>query len=197
MPSALAGSRSRLRREPSGQNVDVARLYVWPSRRLEIVTRAPSNIDAIASFGAGGSLDRASATVHRLDGFYTRQDHPELLRRIRFKDWPESRQDDGLHRQQLAPSKPPPLRALQKPLAGGTLLQVDQAASSDQAYGTSENAVKTQIWIAVPTSSSAIVKKRLDLDASNTWSPILSVSPSSRVPTFKTCGRRKQMQRRK
>ena len=39
------------------------------------------------------------------------------------------------------------LCALQEPLAGGTVLQMDQAASSDQAflYGTSENAVKTQI----------------------------------------------------
>ena len=46
---------------------------------------------------------------------------------------PRVRQDAGLHHQQLLASGRHHLRALQKPLAGGTLLQVDQAASSDQA----------------------------------------------------------------
>ena len=48
-------------------------------------------------------------------------------------------------------------------------------------YGTSENAVKTQIWIAVSVYVLvAIVKKRLNLDASlYTLLQILS-SPSSR-----------------
>src|SRR6202043_1488456 len=59
-------------------------------------------------------------------------------------------------------------RALQKPLASRTVLQMDQAALADQTLlGTSENAVKTQIWIAVSVYVLvAIVKKRLELDAS-------------------------------
>ena len=49
-----------------------------------------------------------------------------------------------------------------------------------QFYGTSENAVKTQIWIAVSVYVLvAIVKKRLDLDASlYTLLQILSVTLS-------------------
>ena len=42
-----------------------------------------------------------------------------------------------------------------------------------QFYGTSENAVKTQIWIAVSVYVLvAIVKKRLDLDASLYRAPL-------------------------
>ena len=70
-----------------------------------------------------------------------------------------------------------------------------------QFYGTSENAVKTQIWIAVSVYVLvAIVKKRLDLDASlYTLLQILSVTLFEHLRenahTSSTCGRRKQMQR--
>ena len=54
-----------------------------------------------------------------------------------------------------------------------------------QFYGTSENAVKTQIWIAVSVYVLvAIVKKRLDLDASlYTLLQILSVTFFEKMPT--------------
>jgi hypothetical protein len=77
------------------------------------------------------------------------------------------------------------LRALQKPLASRTVLQMDQAASADHAFfGTSENAVKTQIWIAVSVYVLvAIVKKRLALDASlYTLLQILSVTLFVKMP---------------
>ena len=53
-----------------------------------------------------------------------------------------------------------------------------------QFYGTSENAVKTQIWIAVSVYVLvAIVKKRLDLDASlDTLLQILSVTLFEKMP---------------
>ena len=51
-------------------------------------------------------------------------------------------------------------------------------------YGTSENAVKTQIWIAVSVYVLvAIVKKRLDLDASlYTLLQILSLTLFEKMP---------------
>src|SRR6202030_4102267 len=59
-------------------------------------------------------------------------------------------QDTGVSEQSFRSSSPDHCRPLQKPMASGVVLQVDQAAPADQAvYGTSENAVKTQIWIAV------------------------------------------------
>jgi IS4 transposase len=53
-----------------------------------------------------------------------------------------------------------------------------------QFYGTSENAVKTQIWIAVSVYVLvAIVKKRLRLDASlYTLMQVLSVTIFEKVP---------------
>jgi hypothetical protein len=51
-------------------------------------------------------------------------------------------------------------------------------------YGTSENAVKTQIWIAISVYVLvAIVKKRLNLDASlYTLLPMLSVTVFEKLP---------------
>ena len=65
-------------------------------------------------------------------------------------------------------------------------------------FGTSENAVKTQIWIAISIYVLvAIVKKRLDLNASlYTLLQILSVPPlRENAHTSGTCWRRKQMHR--
>ena len=97
-------------------------------------------------FGADGSLDRHHLRPDHLPG---RLLHPRITPNFcGASAWPRVRQD--AENQQLLASGRHHLRALQKPLAGGTLLQVDQAASSDQAVlRHAENAVKTQIWIAV------------------------------------------------
>jgi hypothetical protein len=62
---------------------------------------------------------------------------------------------------------------------------MDQAAFADQQfYGTSDNAVKTQIWIAVSVYVLvAIVKKRLALEASlYTLLQIFSVTLFEKMP---------------
>ena len=72
--------------------VDFARLYVLHQAGAFFVTRAKSNIDAHRVYSApDGSLDRHHLRPDHLPGrlLQTRQDYPELLRRIRFKD-PES-----------------------------------------------------------------------------------------------------------
>ena len=79
------------------------------------------------------SLDRHHLRPDHLPG---RLLHPSGLPRTSAAhplQGPRVRQDAGLHHQQLLASGRHHLRALQKPPAGGTLLQVDQAASSDQA----------------------------------------------------------------
>ena len=95
--------------------VDFARLYV-----LHRLLRHACQVEHRCSsrlFGADGSLDRiiCDQTIS-LDGFYTRQDYPELLRRIRQG---ESGRWSSYFSLPAATSKT---------LAGGTLLQVDQAA---------------------------------------------------------------------
>ena len=53
-------------------------------------------------------------------------------------------------------------------------------------FGTSENAVKTQVWIAVSTYVLvAIIRKRLDLPLSlHSMLQILSVTPFEKVPLY-------------
>jgi len=92
---------------------------------------------------------------------------------------PRLGQDAGVPHQQHRSACGHRRRALQKPLAGRTLLQMDQTTLRIKRFlGTSENAVKTQIWCAVATYVLiAIVKKELQLDASlYTCLQILSVS---------------------
>ena len=113
-----------------------------------------------------------------LDGFYTRQDYPELLRRIRFKD-PESAKTLVFITNNFSlPAAT--ICALYKSRWQVELFfkWIKQHLRIKQFYGTSENAVKTQIWIAVSVYVLvAIVKKRLDLDASlYTLLQILSVT---------------------
>ena len=61
-----------------------------------------------------------------LNGFCTKQDYLERLRRIRLED----AESDKTQSDDLAGADH--LRALQEPLVGGSVLQVDQTASSDQ-----------------------------------------------------------------
>ena len=108
--------------------VDFARLYVLHQAGAFFVTRAKSNIDAHRVYSA--PTDRSTGIICdqtiSLDGFYTRQDYPELLRRIRFKD-PESGKTLVFITNNFSlPAAT--ICALYK-----SRRQVDQAASSDQA----------------------------------------------------------------
>ena len=180
--------------------VDFARLYVLHQAGAFFVTRAKSNIDAHRVYSA--PTDRSTGIICdqtiSLDGFYTRQDYPELLRRIRFKD-PESGKTLVFITNNFSlPAAT--ICALYKSRWQVELFfkWIKQHLRIKQFYGTSENAVKTQIWIAVSVYVLvAIVKKRLDLDAS----PLHFVTDPLGDPlrenahTSSTCGRRKQMQR--
>src|SRR3989338_6065906 len=68
--------------------VDFVRLHRLHLAGSFFVTRAKSNLDAHRMYSA--KTDRSLGIICdqtiALDGFYTRQDYPEPLRRIRFKD---------------------------------------------------------------------------------------------------------------
>ena len=119
--------------------VDFARLYVLHQAGAFFVTRAKSNIDAHRVYSA--PTDRSTGIICdqtiSLDGFYTRQDYPELLRRIRFKD-PEVRQDAGLHHQQLLASGRHHLRALQKPAGRWN----SSSSGSSSIFGSSSSTAR-------------------------------------------------------
>jgi hypothetical protein len=149
--------------------VDFARLHRLHQAGAFFVTRAKSNLNAHRVYSA--ATDRTTGVVAdqkiALDGHYTRKDYPVHLRRVRFRD-PETK-------------KPLVFLTNQTTLPALTICDlyksrwqvelffkwIKQHLRIKKFYGTSENAVKTQIWIAVSVYVLvAIVRKRLKLDAS-------------------------------
>ena len=166
--------------------VDFARLYVLHQAGAFFVTRAKSNLDAHRVYSA--STDRAAGIIAdqtiALDGYATSKDYPIHLRRVRFKD-PESGKTLVFLTNQFAlPAAS--ICALYKSRWQVELFfkWIKQHLRIKQFYGTSDNAVKTQIWIAVSVYVLvAIVKKRLALDASlYTLLQVFSVTLFEKIP---------------
>jgi Transposase DDE domain/Domain of unknown function (DUF4372) len=112
-----------------------------------------------------------------LDGFYTKQDYPQHLRRVSFCDPETSKRLVFLTNNFVLPAAA--IAALYKKRWAVELFfkWIKQNLRIKHFYGTSENAVKTQIWIAVCVYVlAAIIKKELALEVSlYTFLQILSV----------------------
>jgi transposase len=166
--------------------VDFARLHVLHQAGAFFVTRAKSNLDAHRVYSA--STDRTGGVIAdqtiALDGYYTSRDYPAHLRRIRFKDPETSKTLVFLTNHMTLPALT--VCALYKSRWQVELFfkWIKQHLRIKQFYGTSENAVKTQIWIAVSVYVLvAIVKRRLRLDASlYTLLQVLSVTIFEKMP---------------
>lgn len=166
--------------------LDFTRLHVLHRAGSFFVTRAKSNLDAHRVYSA--ATDRATGIICdqtiALDGFYTRQEYPEHLRRIRFKDPETGKTLIFLTNNFLLPATT--ICALYKSRWQVELSfkWIKQHLRIKRFFGTSENAVKSQIWIAVSVYVLvAIVKKRLNLDASlYTLLQILSVTLFEKMP---------------
>ena len=113
-----------------------------------------------------------------LNGYYSARKYPEHLRRIRFKDPDSGKTLVFLTNNTTLPALT--IAALYKSRWQVELFfkWIKQHLRIKKFLGTSENAVKTQIWCAVSTYVLiAIVKKQLHLDAPlYTCLQILSVS---------------------
>jgi transposase len=166
--------------------VDFARLHVLHQAGAFFVTRAKSNLDAHRVYSA--PTDRAAGIIAdqtiALDGYATSKDYPVHLRRVRFKD-PESGKTLVFLTNQFAlPAAS--ICAIYKSRWQVELFfkWIKQHLRIKQFYGTSDNAVKTQIWIAVSVYVLvAIVKKRLGLEASlYTLMQIFSVTLFEKMP---------------
>lgn len=166
--------------------VDFGRLHALHLAGAFFVTRAKSNLKAHRVYSA--KTDRSTGIICdqtiALDGFYTKQDFPVHLRRIRFKD-AESGKTLVFITNQMTLSAAT-ICALYKSRWQVELFfkWIKQHLRIKRFFGTSENAVKTQIWIAVSVYVLvAIVKKRLNLDASlYTLLQILSVTLFEKMP---------------
>ena len=144
------------------------------------VTRAKSNFNARRVYSAPCERDSGVICDQRvaLNGFYAARDYPEHLRRIRFKD-PDSEKMLVFLTNNTALSALT-ICALYKQRWQVELFfkWIKQHLRIKKFLGTSENAVKTQVWSAIATYVLiAIVKKEFHLDASlYTCLQILSVS---------------------
>ena len=160
--------------------IDFARLHALHRAGSFFVTRAKSNLSAHRVYSS--TVDRDTGLICdqtiALDGFCAGKDYPEHLRRVRFKDPDSGKSLVFLSNHFDLPALT--VCALYKNRWQVELFfkWIKQHLRIKQFYGTSENAVKTQIWIAISVYVLvAIVKKRLNLDASlYTLLQILSVT---------------------
>ena len=116
--------------------------------------------------------------------FYSQRGYPDRLRRIRFKDAESDKTLVFLTNHFGIPATS--VCALYKSRWQVELFfrWIKQHLRIKRFFGTAENAVKSQVWIAVATYVlAAIVKKRLNLDLSlHSMLQILSVTPFEKVP---------------
>ncbi len=160
--------------------LDFTRLYKMHQAGAFFVTRAKRGMNAHRVYSA--KTDRSTGVICdqmiALDGFYVSKGYPEHLRRIRYKDPDTGKTLVFLTNNTTLP--PLTIAALYKSRWQVELFfkWIKQHLRIKRFLGTSENAVKTQIWCAVSTYVLiAIVKKELHLNASlYTLLQILSVS---------------------
>ena len=149
--------------------VDFERLHAMHQASAFFVTRAKSNTRLRRVYSA--QVDRDTGIICdqtvALVGYYSSRDYPTHLRRIRFKDPESGKTLVFLTNNFVLPAAT--ICALYKARWQIELFfkWIKQHLRIKKFYGTSENAVKSQIWIAVSVYVLvAIVKKRLNLDAS-------------------------------
>jgi len=166
--------------------IDFARLYVLQQAAAFFVTRAKSNLDARRLYSA--ATDRSAGVICDqsivLNGFYASKDYPEQLRRIRFKVPESGKTLVFLTNNTALPALT--IAALYKSRWQVELFfkWIKQHLRIKRFYGTTENAVKTQIWTAVAVYVLvSIVKKELHLEASlYSLLQILSVTVFEKMP---------------
>ena len=148
--------------------LDFERLHRLHLAGAFFVTRAKSNLKAKRRYSR--PVDRATGLICdqtiTLTVFYSKSGYPAALRRIRFKT------DEGKTLVFLTNNFALPALTITELYRCRWQVElffkwIKQHLRIKSFFGTSENAVKTQVWIAVSVYVlAAIVKKRLGLDAS-------------------------------
>ena len=166
--------------------LDFDRLYQFELENAFFVTRAKSNFKfrRLYSHKVDKSTGLKCDQTIILTGYYQRKNYPEKLRRVRYYD---SNSDHNLTFLTNNFSLPAiTIAQLYKCRWQIELFfkWIKQHLKIKSFYGTSENAVKTQIWIAICVYLLvAIVKKRLKIEVSlYTFLQILSVTVFEKVP---------------
>ena len=149
--------------------LDFARLYIFTQNLCSFITRAKSNFDytRISYRPVDKSTGLRCDQTIRLAGYYTSQDYPAVLRRISYVDPDTNKRLTFLTNNFALPALT--IAKLYKCRWQIELFfkWIKQYLRIKSFFGTSVNAVKTQIWIAISVYVLvAIVKKELKLEMS-------------------------------
>ena len=166
--------------------VDFKRLYALHQMGAFFVTRAKKNLKAHRVYSAPKDREQGVMADQRiaLDGPKSSKRYPEHLRRIRFKD-------PGTNKNLVFLTNRTDLDALTICALYKSRWQIElffkwikSQLRVKRFFGTSENAVKSQLWIAVSVYVLvAIIRKRLAIDTPlYTIMQILSVMPFEQMP---------------
>ncbi len=166
--------------------LDFTRLYSINLTSSFFVTRAKKNFQFARRYSH--SIDkttglRCDQTII-LKGFYSKKDYPEALRRVGYYDADTNKRFDFLTNNFVQPALT--IAQLYKSRWRVELFfkWIKQHLRIKAFYGTSPNAVKTQVWIAISVYVLvAIIKKQLNLEQSlYTILQILSVTLFEKTP---------------
>lgn len=166
--------------------LDFQRLYRFTLQGAFFVTRARKHFRFTRVFSH--AVDKSTGVqcdqTIELVWFYTRKGYPARLRRIRYWDAERAKRLVFLTNNFTLPAAVIAELYRRRWQVELFFKWIKQHLRIKAFYGTSENAVKTQIWIAVCTYLLvAIVRKRLNLSASlYTVLQILSVSLFEKTP---------------
>lgn len=166
--------------------LDFARLFAMHQAMAFFIIRAKKNLNGRRLYSApvdkptGVQCDQAVM----LNGFYASKDYPEKLRRIRYFDADNDKRFVFLTNNFELPAKTVADLYRCRWQVELFFKWIKQHLRIKKFYGTTENAVKTQIWNAISVYVLvAILKKRLGLKPSlYTILQILSVSLFEKTP---------------
>ncbi|MBN1998602.1 IS4 family transposase [candidate division KSB1 bacterium] len=165
--------------------LDFSRLFTLHQCYAYFVTRAKSNFKFKRLYS--NPVDKETGLkcdqIIKLTGFYSVKDYPEHLRRIRYFDQDTNDEFCFLTNNFTIPAITVAMLYKWRWKVELFFKWIKQHLRIKNFYGTSSNAVKTQIWIAITVYVLiAIVKKQLKLSISlYTFLQILSVNPFEKV----------------
>jgi len=166
--------------------IDFARLFSFTQKLSFFVTRAKSNFDyrRLQYYKVDKTTGLRCDQIIRLNGYYASQDYPAILRRISYFDIQTEKRFVFLTNNFTLPALT--IVRLYKCRWQIEIFfkWIKQYLRIKAFFGTTENAVKTQIWIAISVYVLiAIIKKELGIEMSlGEILQILSVVLFEKVP---------------
>lgn len=166
--------------------LDFARLHTIEQSRAFFVIRAKERLNycRLHSHPVVTTTGLRSDQTISLTGFYSRQSYPDKLRRVRFHDLEQARTLVFLTNHFGLPALTVSQLYCLRWRVELFFKWIKQHLRIKAFYGTSPNAVRTQLWVAVSVYVLvAIIRKQLKIEASMfTILQILSVSTFDKTP---------------